>query len=233
MAFDLDKVDPEIVCRALEPLLVDGRRERIDATIDARLGGLALLIENLHDPHNGAAVLRSAEAFGLQTVHVVEAGEKFRFSSDVSQGCEKWLDIERHPTFAAARARLHAAGFVLYAAVPDATLSLGDLDFSRPAAIVVGNEHAGLSDAARAGADSCFAIPMAGMTRSLNLSVAAALIAFHAAQARRGCLGKQGDLDDDARLRLRARFFAGSVRGAAEVVSRYLASVPPPLPPGP
>ena len=225
MSFDLEAADPELICRALAPLLVDGRRERIDATIDARLMGLTLLIENLHDPHNGAAVLRSAEAFGLQTVHVVEAGEKFRFSSDVSQGCEKWLDVERHPTFGAARTRLHAAGFVLYAAVPDAGLSLGELDFSRPAAVVIGNEHAGLSDDARAGADARFAIPMAGMTRSLNLSVAAALIAFHAAQRRRVALGRDGDLDDDARLRLRARFYAASVRGAPQIVARYLASV--------
>jgi tRNA (guanosine-2'-O-)-methyltransferase len=228
MSFDLSTVDPEIVCEALAPLLFDGRRERIDATIDARLLGLTLLIENLHDPHNGAAVLRSAEAFGLQTVHVVEAGEKFRFSSDVSQGCEKWLDIERHPTFAAARARLHAAGFVLYAAVPDATQSLDDLDFSRPAAVVVGNENAGLSEAARVGADACFAIPMAGMTRSLNLSVAAAVIAFHAAENRRRALGRDGDLDDAARLRLRARFYVSSVRGAEQIVSRHLGSLRPP-----
>src|SRR6185295_934475 len=111
-------VDPEAVCVALAPLLGDERRERIDAVIDARLGGLTVVIENLHDPRNGAAVLRSAEAFGIQTVHVVEAVERFRFSPAVSQGCEKWLDVERHPTFAAARATLGRAGFALYAAVP-------------------------------------------------------------------------------------------------------------------
>ncbi|MES1171935.1 MAG: RNA methyltransferase [Bacteroidota bacterium] len=216
-------VAPEIVCRALAPFLVDGRRERIDAIVDARLGGVTLLIENLHDPHNGAAVLRSAEAFGIQTVHVVEGAEKFRFSSDVSQGCEKWLDVERHRTFAAARSRLHAAGFVLYAAVPGGTTSLADLDFSRPAAIVVGNEHAGLSDAAIAGADTRFSIPMAGMTRSLNLSVAAALVASHATAERRRRLERAGDLDEAARLRLRARFYAASVRGAEQIVARHLA----------
>ncbi len=236
MSFDMDELhatDPAVVCQALAPFLVDGRRERIDEIIDARLGGLTLVIENLHDPHNGAAVLRSAEAFGIQTVHVVEAAEKFRFSSVVTQGCEKWLDIERHPTFAAARARLHAAGFVLYAAVPDAPLSLEQLDFARPAAVVVGNEHAGLSDAAIAGADACFSIPMAGMTRSLNLSVAAALIASYAAGQRRrvlvaggpatGGAVRVGDLNDAERLRLRARFYVASVRGAEQIVQRHLA----------
>jgi tRNA (guanosine-2'-O-)-methyltransferase len=155
-------------------------------------------------------------------VHVVEAAETFRFSSDVSQGCEKWLDIKRHPTFADGRARLRAEGFTIYAAVPEAATSLADLDFSRPAAIVVGNEHAGLSEDARAGAAGCFGIPMEGMTRSLNLSVAAALIAFHAAARRRQALGRHGDLEEPARLRLRARFYAASVRGAEQIVARYL-----------
>jgi tRNA (guanosine-2'-O-)-methyltransferase len=227
MPLDPGALDPAIVCRLLAPFLVDGRRERIDATIDARLGGLTVVIENLHDPHNGAAVLRSAEALGLQTVHVVEAAEKFRFSSDVSQGCEKWLDIERHPTFTEASGCLRAAGFALYAAVPDGAASLGDLDFSRPAAVVVGNEHAGLSATALAGVDARFAIPMVGMTRSLNLSVAAALIMSHAASDRRRTLGQDGDLDPTTRLRLRARFYAASVRGAEQILARYLAGPHP------
>ncbi|HEY4184743.1 MAG TPA: RNA methyltransferase [Polyangia bacterium] len=218
--------EPHAICEALAPLLGEERRRRIDAIIEARLSGLTVLVENLHDPRNGAAVLRSAEAFGLQTVHVVEAAERFRFSADVSQGCEKWMDVERHATFAAAQARLHAAGFVLYAAVPDAKTTLDELDFARPAAIVVGNEHAGLTADAIARADVPFSIPMLGMTRSLNLSVASALIVSHAAARRRAALGRPGDLDEQARDLLRARFYTASVRGAEGVVARHLAEQP-------
>lgn len=218
-----EELEPALVCEALAPLLGDERRQRIDAVIDARLSGLTVMVENLHDPRNGAAVLRSCEAFGLATVHVVEAAERFRFSPAVSQGCEKWLDVERHPTFARAEARLRAAGFVLYAAVPDAAVSLGDLDFARPAAIVVGNEHDGLTAEAAGAADVRFSIPMAGMTRSLNLSVAAAVTLSHAAARRRAALGRAGDLDDPARLALRARFYAASLRGADEIVARFRA----------
>ncbi|HEX2660592.1 MAG TPA: RNA methyltransferase [Polyangia bacterium] len=216
------KEDPARVCEALTPLLAEERRQRIEAIIEARLSGLAVMVENLHDPRNGAAVLRSCEAFGLQTVHVVEAAERFRFSPAVSQGCEKWLDVERHATFPAAAARLHAAGFALYAAVPDAKLALQELDFARPAVVVVGNEHAGLTDEAVGLADQRFSIPMAGMTRSLNLSVATAVIVSHAAERRRAALGRAGDLDDAAKLALRARFYAASLRGADGVVARYL-----------
>ena len=220
-----DLRDPALICAALAPLLGDERMRRIDEVVEARLSSLTVVVENLHDPRNGAAVLRSCEAFGLQTVHVVEAAERFRFSAEVSQGCEKWMTVERHPTFSAAQARLQAAGFALYAAVPDGKVPLEALDFSRPAAIVVGNEHAGLTSGAIALCDVPFAIPMAGMTRSLNLSVATALIVSHAAARRRAALGRAGDLDDGARVALRARFYAASVRGADSVVARHAASV--------
>jgi tRNA (guanosine-2'-O-)-methyltransferase len=212
--------DPAAVCARLGPLLLDERRARIDGAAAARLGGLRVVIENLHDPHNGAAVLRSAEAFGIQRVDVIESVEPFRFSSVVTQGCEKWLDVVRHPTLVAAIAATHADGFALYAAVPDAAATVEDLDFLRPAAVMIGNEHAGLTAEAIAGADFVFGIPMRGMTRSLNLSVATALIAERAAQLRRRAIGRPGDLDDAAVLALRARFYAASVRGAEVVLAR-------------
>jgi tRNA (guanosine-2'-O-)-methyltransferase len=211
--------DPARVCATLGPLLLDERRARIDEAAAARLGGLRVVIENLHDPHNGAAVLRSAEAFGVQRVEVIESVEPFRFSSTVTQGCEKWLDLVRHPTLAEALVRLRADGFAIYAAVPGATATVDDLDFSRPAAVMVGNEHAGLTPEAIAAAVP-FSIPMAGMTRSLNLSVATALIVERAAALRRRALGRPGDLDDAAVLALRARFYAASVRGAELVLAR-------------
>jgi len=212
--------NPAAVCATLAPLLLDDRRARIDAAAEARLGGLRVVIENLHDPHNGAAVLRSAEAFGVQRVEVIESVEPFRFSSTVTQGCEKWLDVVRHKTLAAAVAALRADGFAIYAAVPGAVATVEDLDFARPAAVMIGNEHDGLTAEAIAAADVPFGIPMAGMTRSLNLSVATALIVERAAQLRRRALGRQGDLDPDAVLALRARFYAASVRGADVVLAR-------------
>jgi tRNA (guanosine-2'-O-)-methyltransferase len=215
--------DPTSVCAALAPLLLEERRARIDAAVAARLGGLRVVIENLHDPHNGAAVLRSAEAFGIQRVEVIESFEPFRFSSTVTQGCEKWLDVLRHKTLDAAVANLRRDGFVIYAAVPGAEASVEDLNFSRPAAVMVGNEHEGLTGAAIDAADRVFSIPMAGMTASLNLSVATAVIASRAAALRRRALRAEGDLDADARLALRARFYAASVRGAEAVVERYVA----------
>ncbi len=214
--------DSALICEALGPLLLDDRRARIDAAAASRLGGLRVLIENLHDPHNGAAVLRSAEAFGVQRIDVVESVEPFRYSSTVTQGCEKWLDVVRHRSTAGAVGALRADGFLLYAALPGAAVALEDLDFSRPAAVMVGNEHDGLGAEAIAAADVRFGIPMFGMTRSLNLSVATALVVERAATLRRRALGVPGDLDASAVLALRARFYAASIRGADAVVARAL-----------
>jgi tRNA (guanosine-2'-O-)-methyltransferase len=211
---------PDEVCAHLAPLLLEERRARIDVAAATRLGGLRVVMENLHDPHNGAAVLRSAEAFGVQRVEVIETVERFRFSSTVTQGCEKWLDVVRHRSLATAMVSLRSEGFAIYAAVPGAEATLDQLDFSRPAAVMVGNEHDGLTPEAMAAADVRFTIPMSGLTQSLNLSVATAIIVARASALRRQALGGQGDLDPAAVVALRARFYAASVRGADAILAR-------------
>jgi tRNA (guanosine-2'-O-)-methyltransferase len=218
----VDDYDPDDVIAALAPQLTDERRGRIEAVLAARLGSVTVVLENLHDPHNGAAVLRSVEGFGLSQLHVVEQAEPFRFSDKVTQGCEKWIDVRRHPDFAGAAATLHARGFSLHAAVPGATTPLGALDVSRPVALVFGNEHAGLTGTAQAACDGTFAIPMAGFTQSFNLSVSAAICLGDAAARRRAALGVPGDLPPAERARLRARWYVQSLdpRAARGIVIR-------------
>ena len=187
-----------------------------------RLAGLTVVLENLHDPHNGAAALRSVEGFGLTALHVVEQAEPFRFSSKVSQGCEKWVDLRRHADFDACARALRAEGFALYAALPPgaATLELDDLDVGRPTALVFGNEHAGLSLGALAECDGSFTIPMQGFTASFNLSVSVALAVFGCSRRRRALLGGRGDLDGAEMMRLRALWYTLSVDAADLILAR-------------
>jgi tRNA (guanosine-2'-O-)-methyltransferase len=211
------------VVEALREFLSEARAARIEAVLAQRLSGLTVVIENLHDPHNGAAALRSVEGFGLCELHVVEAAEPFRFSSKVTQGCEKWVAIHRYPTFAACAGALHARGFGLWAALPPApgtpTVDVGSLDVGRPVALVFGNEHAGLTPEAAALCDGRFSIPMAGMTGSFNLSVSVALSVFDCARRRRALLGG-GDLSDAERAELRARWYRLSVDAADAILAR-------------
>src|SRR5262244_1263158 len=120
----LDEVDAARVCQALAPFIADERRARIDAVLAARLAGVTVVLENLHDPHNGAAALRSCEAAGLVQVHVVEATERFQFSQKVTQGCERWLEIVRHHSTGMANDALRGTGFLQLVALPDAETSL-------------------------------------------------------------------------------------------------------------
>jgi tRNA (guanosine-2'-O-)-methyltransferase len=219
---------PREVLDALWPLLTEQRRARIDAVVAARTRRVIPVLERLSDPHNVAAVLRSAEAFGAVEVHVVETEERFVASARVSKGTDRWLDVVRHGDAAVCARHLRARGYrVLVASMegdvtPDALPHLGKV------AVVFGNEHAGVSGAMRACADGGYRIPMYGFVESLNVSVAAA-ITLHAAlgRGRHGETGTalHGDaahaLDDVDREWLRAHYAMLSVDRAEEIVAEH------------
>lgn len=219
----LDRYGPDVVTRALRPLLTDGRIERIESVLDSRLSGLVVAIENLHDPHNGAAAIRSLEGVGLCALHVAETVEHFRFSSAIAIGAEKWIEIVRHRGFPACASALRDAGFTLYATAPDAAEDLESIDVSAPCAVVFGNEHAGLSDTALELCDRRVKIPMHGFSQSFNLSVSVAVAMHRLAARRREALGRSGDLEDAKRAFLRARWYALGMRGVDAIVARYVA----------
>ncbi len=213
--------NPADVIAALSPILGDERLAKLDRVAASRLAGLVVVVENLHDPHNGGAALRSSEAVGVLEVRIV--GTPLRFSERVTQGCEKWLDLVQDRDIDACAAALGPRGFRLYAAVPGARVSLEELDPLTPAAFLIGNEHEGLTDRARALADVEFAIPLHGFSQSVNLSVATALTVYTHARRRREALGRAGDLEGAPLDLLRARYYHRDVRGADAIIARHLA----------
>jgi tRNA (guanosine-2'-O-)-methyltransferase len=219
--------DEEIIA-ALDPFLSDARKARIDEVLGQRLSGLTVVLQNLHDPHNGAAALRSVEGFGLTTLHVVEETERFKFSSKVSQGCEKWVDIRRHADFAGCARALHDEGFALHAALPPApgVVAVDALDVAGNVALVFGNEHAGLTPEAVAACDGAFTVPMQGFTASFNLSVSVALGVFACARKRRAGLGGRGDVDPATIVQMRARWYRLSVDAADLILARVSRDTP-------
>jgi tRNA (guanosine-2'-O-)-methyltransferase len=211
--------DARLVVDALGPHLGDERREKIDRVAAGRLNGLVVVLENVRDPHNGGAALRSCEAVGVREVHVI--GSSFGFSERVTQGCDKWLDIRRNEGIGRCVTDLKSRGFKLYAAIPGAPTSLEDLDAVTPAAFLIGNERDGLSEEARAACDVEFTIPMFGFSQSMNLSVATALCVYTHAQRRRRAFGRDNDLDDDALMALRAHYYKRDLRGADAIIARW------------
>lgn len=187
------------------------RETRIDQVLGRRQPGLTVVLEDVHDPHNAAAVLRSCDATGvleIHTVHEHEPDPSKRPSRATSSSAAKWVPVVRHDDIAGCYAALRERGMQIVAtALTDESVDLYDVDFTRPTAIVMGNEHRGLTAAAIAGADVTVRIPMSGMVESLNISVATAVTLFEAFRQRRVAgLYNAPQLDDAELTRLRAEW---------------------------
>jgi tRNA (guanosine-2'-O-)-methyltransferase len=218
----IDRYGSEAVCATLAPLLTPERIARIDRVLEARLTTVVAAVEDTYDPHNAAATIRTSEALGLAELHVIEPGVRFSATKGVTRGAHRWLDLHRWPGAPAAIAALHARGFAVYATAPDATVSVEDVDVTRPAAVLFGNEHDGLTPDAVAACDAAITVPMFGFTESFNLSVTVGIAMSRLAARRRAHLGAPGDLAPEVRARLRARWFALRIRGVVGVLERAL-----------
>jgi len=204
------------VIAALEPLLTEQRRARIEQVIAARSSAVVAVLDGLIDPHNVSAVLRSADAFGVLDVHLIDRPEPFLAAPRISQGADRWVSVVTHNSVEACVRALRARGHRIFVAAVDGVLGPEALAREPAPAIVFGNEHAGVSAELRALADGTYAIPMRGFVQSLNVSVAAA-ITLHAAMQ-----GRPGNLDAQATEELRARYCLLSVPQAEAIVAEYL-----------
>ncbi len=208
-----EALDPEALVRVLEPLTTDARRARLQEVIARRLASVAVVFDRPYDPHNGAAVVRSCEAFGVQQLHIVERpGTPFAMARSVARGAEKWIDVTCHRAPATAIAWAHAAGMPLVATHPEGELSPDELGRMDRVCVVLGNEREGIHDELARACSARVRVPMRGFAESLNVSVTAAIL-LHAAT-----YGRKGDLDAAAQRRLYARGLYLSVPHAHEVL---------------
>lgn len=171
------------------------RQQRIMTVLRYRQPDLTVVLENVHDPHNVAAVLRSCDAVGVLRVHVVytiEEPPREPFARTTSASAAKWVDVVKHDSIASCYTALRQEGFTILAtSLAPGSRDLYSVDLRQPVALVFGNEHRGVSEEAVAQADGLVVIPMYGMVQSLNISVACAVMLFEAMRQRRAA----GDYD--------------------------------------
>jgi tRNA (guanosine-2'-O-)-methyltransferase len=164
------------------------RQARIRAALSRRQPDLTVVLENVHDPHNVSAILRSCDGVGVLRAHAVYTIEKppaGAFARQTSASAAKWVDVERHESIAACYDQLREGGFtILVTSIGPESRTLFDWDLAGPVALVFGNEMRGVSEEARALADGAIEIPMAGMVQSLNVSVACAICLYEAFRQR-------------------------------------------------
>lgn len=214
--------DAESVIATLEPLVLPRRRERLLGALAARLDSVTVLMESPHRAHNVAAVIRSCDAFGVQRVHVIPERATgrvppLRVSPVVARGSQKWVDAAHHETREAALACLNASGHELIATHPDGELLPADLRALPRVALILGNEHEGISPELAAAARRSVRVPMRGFVESLNVSVTAAILLAAATQ------GRAGDLSAAEQRRLYARGLFFSVPRADDVLTSLAA----------
>jgi tRNA (guanosine-2'-O-)-methyltransferase len=205
--------DPDRLIRVLEPLVLDARRDRLEEVVGQRLDSVAVVFDAPHDPHNGAAVVRSCEAFGVHNVHVVASREPFLVASSVARSAEKWVDLRCHARPLDAIDALRRGGFELVSARADGELLPHDLAAIPRVALILGNERDGICDELVAASSRSVRVPMRGFIESLNVSVTAAIL-LAAATA-----GRTGDLPAGERRRFYARCLYLSVAHAEEVLA--------------
>jgi tRNA (guanosine-2'-O-)-methyltransferase len=183
--------------------MTERRWQRIDHVLRHRQPDLTLLAEDVYKPHNLSAMLRSADAVGIGTVHAVTplGGGGIPTYNATSASAEKWVELRPYGTLEAALEVVRASGMRLLAAhFSSEAVDFREADYTVPTCVVLGNEKHGVSLSAADAADGHIIIPMLGMVTSLNVSVATAVILFEAQRQRRAA-----GMYDAPRLDARAR----------------------------
>jgi tRNA (guanosine-2'-O-)-methyltransferase len=172
-------------------MISEKRLNKIKTVAARRQSGLAVVLEDIHDPHNAAAVLRTCDAFGIQDVYFIFQQEKYynpkKIGKSSSSSANKWLTFHIYRSTKECLKDLKKQGYKIYATILDEKAeNLYKIKFSeKKIAILLGNEHRGLTLPAAELADKKIYIPMQGMVQSLNLSVTAAIMIFEASRQRR------------------------------------------------
>ena len=164
----------------------DERTSRMEKTLAGRQPGLVLVLENIHDPHNIGAILRSCDAVGVMRIMMVYYIESLpEIGKTSASGASKWLNFERFRSVNSCYEKLRKEGFQILATKIDRNAKeLYAYDLTKPTAIVMGNEHRGISGEAAEAADGLIYIPMRGMVESVNVSVASAICLFETMRQR-------------------------------------------------
>ncbi len=161
----------------LEGYLTESRKQRFSKVLANRTNFLTVAIEDVFQLHNTSAVLRSCDAFGIQTLHVVEDRFDQRLDKNIAMGAEQWVDVERYATSSDCINTLKESGYEIVATTPHgAPSTLESFEINSKTAVFFGTEKEGLSEEVLQKADKCLKVPMQGFTESLNISVCAAIV---------------------------------------------------------
>jgi len=212
------------VLEYLSSFVSQHRLDLMDQVMAARTRNICVALEDIYQPHNVSAVLRSCDCFGIQDVHVIDDSNTFKDRKTVSLGAAKWLTVQRYRNgLETCVNALKQQGYRIVATTlrPGATNVL-ELDGDQKIAVFFGNEEKGLSKTAHELADEWITMPMVGFTQSFNISVTVALI-LQRLTDRLQRASNDWHLSPEEQQSLTLKWLMQDVRGSDKLVRRYLA----------
>jgi tRNA (guanosine-2'-O-)-methyltransferase len=213
----------------LSQFITDNKRDKMDQALMSRTKYLTLVVEDIYQPHNASAVVRTCDCFGLQELHIIENKNQYKVNPDITLGSSKWVDIISHNKEAnnteSCIMSLKKAGYKVIATTPHKNdMNLEDLPLDQKTALLFGNEVEGLSEKAIELADGFVKIPMTGFTESLNISVCAA-ICIHFLTLKLQKMDVVWKLSNEEKDEIKLRWIKNIVRKSDVLEKEYLSKL--------
>ncbi|SEB48165.1 tRNA (guanosine-2'-O-)-methyltransferase [Tenacibaculum sp. MAR_2009_124] len=213
----------------LEGYLTENRKTLFQKVLTERTKHFTVVLEDIYQPHNASAVVRSCDIFGIQDVYAIENRYTNKVSRHVAKGSQKWLDLHRYKNDGdntkQCLSDLKAKGYQIIGTTPhNDSCYLSDFDISKKSAFVFGVEKEGISEYVKEHADGFLKIPMVGFTESLNISVAAAIILQDVtARLRNSSINWQ--LSDEHKQDIYMDWLRKSIKNVDKLIDHYHSSL--------
>lgn len=222
----MDTEQKKRIITLLSEYTTQNKLEKMNAYIHNRMRFVVPVLEDIFQSHNANAVIRSAECFGVQDVHVIEIQNRYAANIGVAKGASEWVDVYKYTNTAECFAALRAQGYLIVATSPHVragtqSYTLNQLPINQKIALIFGTEETGLSDYALQHADAFVTIPMYGFTESFNISVSVALCLYDITTRLRAS-NIAWQLTGDQMLDVRVSWLRRAVRGSVELEERFL-----------
>lgn len=211
----------------LKDFVTKERWQTLNRVLEERTRHLCVVLEDIYQPHNASAVLRSCDCFGVQDVHIIENEHNFRPSKGVTIGADQWLSIEKHDAAElnnteACFEKLRKRGYRIVATTPHRDeVTIDELPVEPKTALVFGAELKGLSDEAMDLADGFVKVPIYGFSESYNVSVSAALCLYEFSKRMRSS-EVDWNISEDEQVELRLNWLKKSIRASEQLTEKFL-----------
>jgi len=219
--------DKKLLWEYLKSYLTQHRWQLFERVVENRTYFLTVAVEDIYQERNASAVVRTAECFGIQSVHIIENHHEYKIAKGIAKGAEKWLDLHIYDrkncdNTAECLQRLKQSGYRIIAATPhEKNLFINELEIEKPMAFIMGGEKEGLTKTALEMADSFVKIPIYGFTESYNISVATAIILYETTRRLR-ISSVNWKLTESEKLQILIEWALKSISRSNQILQEYL-----------